>query len=1136
MFTARSSLRVAVAVAIVAVLGVSGALVVASSASAVPAPPSIDSPLDSTNGVFSTTVNPVDNGLEQTIRVYTRSDENVVVQHCEVVTIADPVACDVIIPVGEYGFYQLYGVATDINGPSAPSPNQSLRYGGAATDGSLVLSTPLNNPAVPNRIGSLEPNITGTAPALGTVEMLGYRSDLGVGTESSLCFTGVPATGAFQCPATFPSYGIWEVRVIAQDVEGGFDVEPAVESTLRLAIFPPSPTVSITPTSGEIGVETSGLAESDVGTLLELDYVVGETGVIQGGCPAGYDGSVEPTAGPVVTCSFLVGPGVHVARADQFVNSVSSDTREVAVYVPASPTLSVEPVPGGAVFVGTVDTLAGTLVASGTTLAALDIEVRDGAANTVCVASVTLSTGAWSCDGATATGIQSFTAVAAAQGFGDDPNVVGTFDGGYSNGFSDSSPAVGTTIQPGVTPPAPTMTYGLGPASIDVRAQGLEESAVGVRLYQIDDVPGEGYLYGEAVASCGVVIEGEGEGFGSIATAPSIIDDCLFSNLGPGIWNVYSSQTYYFQSSEFRDHYVLIPPAPSLTASPAGVGQVTASGSGEPGFRVLVRQLGGAGSCTAVVDTGGTWSCAVSNLSGDVLLRAQQQSQSFEASPPVYFGLVESYNGFSAFTPTVQVSAPAPLVPVAEPPLPVPWVLEGYDGEPLFPGQELSLSARGLPVGTEVIIEIRSTPQVLGSSLADDLGVFALDVTVPLDLEPGDHTLVALATPPGGVVSPIEIPVVVAAPAPPVEDGAVEEAEPTPTGASGDGAGRGTAVDRADPAAPSAISDSIPTLDRIFRTPLAVVAAGGLALAILLLVAFPSELLNSTLASNSRRIGRWYAAIDDRLERATEWFALVTRTRALAAALLVVLTAVIFGFVDPAYGFDPVSLRMTASLAIGLFIITYVASWISGAIITRVWGIPTRVGLQPAALLFAVIGVVAARLLDFSPGFLIGLVIGLDLLTKVGAPHRVRATMTSIGVMVGLSVLAWLGYSGLVAVSTGEPSMLSLLVTDTLVATAAEGLTATLAALMPLGFLQGHEIFRRSKPLWAGTFVAVAVLFSLIVLPTVEGEGEVADVGFWMLVMVVFAAVTLTLWALLHFTGNREGDDEPVEQPVGAAR
>lgn len=718
---------------------------------------------------------------------------------------------------------------------------------------------------------------------------------------------------------------------------------------------------------------------------------------------------------------------------------------------------------------------------------------------------------------------------------------------GYTYFVAYGTTVVGLETVPGsyddeiggdMLPPPPDATYVLGPASFQVTLDGLPSWTVFADIFSVATFEGDAYVYGMADEYCPL--------FSMTPEPGGPTETCFYGDLEPGIWNVYAMQEWEFFTGFYRDDYIMIPEQPGPLAAVVNADRsVRFSGTGRPGYTVIVRDAAENQLCAGVVATGGAWQCTATPAAGTASYRAIQRATGFVATPPDNVGIVSSIAGYSTYTGAVSVTVPPasaviPPAPTLVEPTPLPWVLEGYDGEPLTPGQRLSLTASGLPVGTEVLVEIRSTPQQLGNVVVGDTGAFALDVVVPTDLEPGDHTIVAIATPPGGIASPVSIPVVVVA-APvidPVKETAEslgpEKADAAATGDGGSSGGGG--VDRADPAAPSAISDSIPTIDRIFRTPLLAVTAGGIALAILLLVAFPAELLNSTLASNTRRLGRWYAVIEGRVERATEWFAAVTRTRALAAAILVVLTALIFGFVDPDYGFDPVSLRMTVSLAIGLFIVTYGASWISGTIIERVWDIPTRVGLQPAALVFAVLGVVVARLLEFSPGFLIGLVIGLDLLTRVGAPHRVRATLTNIGVMVALSVLAWVGFSITSALATGEPTLLGLLVSDALVATTAEGLTAALAALMPLGFLQGHEIFRRSKLLWAGVFGAVAVLFSLIVLPTASGEeGEVADVGFWMLIMVIFAAVTLTLWAVLQYTGRSSADDgESAEQPVGA--
>ncbi len=770
---------------------------------------------------------------------------------------------------------------------------------------------------------------------------------------------------------------------------------------------------------------------------------------------------------------------------------------------------------------GTVwNSLAPQLSGTGPALGEVEVEILFGEGSaTYCIVSEVPASGAWTC---TPSAVPSWTwGSVEFRAYGLD--VTG-------------NPTADDQIVGEFVPPAPTTEIVLGPASASLTAQGTADTWFQTRVYE-------------------AILNGEGSSFTLRETCDSAGDppviECSVSGLTPGIWNFYTNQDFEETYLETIDEYVLIPSTPTgFTATVLADRSVRFSGQGEPGFRAIVRDTAQNSVCSTIITAGGAWQCTVTRPVGTASYRSLQQSVGFDTLD-YFVSSDSSLDGFSALTSAISVTVPPPPAPPAPPappttiaaPTPLPWVLEGYDGSPLTPGQQLSLTATGLPVGTIVVVEIRSTPQVLGTTVVGDTGIFALDVVVPDDLEPGEHTLVATATPPGGVDSAVSIPVTVLEPvqpideAPPVEQPEEPETDEGSSGASGAG-GAGGAGDRSQAATPSAISDSIPTIERIFTSPLTIIVSGGLALAILLLVAFPAELLNSTLASNTRRLGRWYAAVERGVDRATEWFASVTRTRAAAAALLVVLTSLIFGFVDPEYGFDPVSVRMTVSLAIGLFIVTYVSSWISGAIIRRVWSIETRVSLQPAALVFAVIGVVIARILEFSPGFLIGLVIGLDLVTRVGAPHRVRAILTNIGVIVGLAVVSWIGFSIMSAVMSGEPTVVGLLVSDALVATTAEGLTAALAALLPLGFLDGHEVFRRSKLLWAGSFAAVGTVFSLIVLPTAAGEtGDVADVGFWMLVMVIFAVVTLTLWAILHFTGRGESDDdELVEQPSATVR
>lgn len=872
-------------------------------------------------------------------------------------------------------------------------------------------------------------------------------------------------------------------------------------STASAAPLPPlftSPLDGATTVSTTIPVSVAIAASGD-----DIEITVFANGSPVPSCPATVLDYTQDT----FSCDVVVpGPGVYDLTASAInPNDAAGGSTEAL----DPPTVTVGGTDGallgysesGTVWNSVTPELSGT----GPAFGQVEVELLAGEGSwTYCVVPQVPASGEWTCTAANAPGWT----------WGDvDLRAYGTDVTG--------NPTADDQIVGEFVPPAPTSQIVLGPASITFSAQGARDSFFQMRLYEVT-LNGEGSSFIER-ATC------DPEG-----SPPTV--SCALTGLAPGVWNLYTVQDFEERYFEGLDEYVRIPSSPTgFGATVLDDRSVRFSGQGVPGFRVSVRD-GEGDVCSVIVGSNSRWQCTVNPAVGTASYRSVQQSVGFDTNDFEVFS-DRSLDGFSALTSAISVTvppavaAPRPAPPaVAQVPAPLSWVLEGYDGSPLIPGQQLTLSASGLPIGTDIVVEIRSTPQVLGATVVDDAGAFELEVVVPSDLEPGSHTLVAIATPPGGVASPVSIPVVVIEPAEnePVKE-TVNANAPEKLDGSGTGSGGSTggSLDRSNPSSPSAITASIPTLQRVINDPWVVLASGGLALAILLLVAFPAELLTSTLSANSGRLGRWFVALERRTDQVTEWFTRVSRTRALAAAVLVGLTSLIFGFVDPDYGFDPVSIRMTVSLAIGLFLITYVAAWIAGAIARRAWGVETEVTLQPVALLFAVVGVVVARILEFSPGFLIGLVIGLDLISRVEARVRARVVLLSTGVVVGVALAAWFAFSALTAVSTGQPGWVELLISDTLVATTAEGLTAALAALLPLGFLAGYDVFRYSKPLWGVSFLVTGALFALIVLPTAAGEtADVTDVAFWILVMVIFAVVTLTLWAVLQFTGRGQGHDE----------
>ncbi len=581
-------------------------------------------------------------------------------------------------------------------------------------------------------------------------------------------------------------------------------------------------------------------------------------------------------------------------------------------------------------------------------------------------------------------------------------------------------------------------------------------------------------------------------------------------SLAPGDYEVYHRISDGYQSPgvsyESHSYVFTIPEAPTIGNAASTTNSVILSGGATPGDAIRVVRSNGTNLCTTTTTGAGTWVCAFPKSSASTARAIAVDAPS---------------GGMSAYSSSRNIPIFV-AAPTAEPTLPtlptlVTWFLEfGGDLSNLKPGDTFTLNVSGMPEGTEIEVWMHSTPQLIGTATGTGAPM-QLQLTVPDDIESGPHEIEMVAVTPLGTnyfftsdamviggVEPAEVP---------EDESATEEA-----GTSGGGSGPG---DRSDPAAPSALTDSIAPVAQILDNPITIAVAGGLALALLFLVALPTELLNSSLSSNSSRLGRVYGTVDRALTRAQDWLIRFTRSRAIAAGLLVVIVAIIYGFVDPNFGFDVVSLRLVLSLGIAFFILSFVASWISGIIIRRAWGAIGVVAMQPTIILFAVVGVIVARILEFSPGFLVGVAIGLELL-QASKHVTARAVFVQIGVVTGLALAAWIVYS----LFTPGDDFIGMLVDDTMVAVTAEGLTGALIAVFPLKFLDGRELWEVSKRLWAAAFLLVAAAFALLVLPTAIEGTDVADYGVWLIVFAVFGLISLAVWLVFVRADKRAAEAE----------
>ena len=469
------------------------------------------------------------------------------------------------------------------------------------------------------------------------------------------------------------------------------------------------------------------------------------------------------------------------------------------------------------------------------------------------------------------------------------------------------------------------------------------------------------------------------------------------------------------------------------------------------------------------------------------------------------------------------ITPPRALTPVVTPRAPLVFTLTvgGVSG-PIRPGQTVTLSSSGLPAGSTVAAELHSTPVALGSTTVTAEGTFTLAALIPLSVEAGDHHFVVTVTEPGEAASTTETAVTIDA----AEIVAASEPESAvattdDTLAAGTNAlsvrGAGTAVNRDEPGAPNSLSTSLAPAWEVLSSPLAIGTSVIAGLAFLVLVAFPSELLGAVVQRRYTSLHRVARVLPPGVG---VWF---TRHPVLSGVGAIALATLITGFSDPQFGADGASIRLLLACFIAAIIVSYGTYVLLGWFLNRRWSLPTSLNLRPFTLIITVVGVVLSRVLDFSPGFLFGMMLSLTFPPAASIAVRSHARLLRTCLIVTIAIASWFAYSGLVAVTGGAPTDFgSALVQDTLAALSTEGLTGMLIGMMPFLYLDGRDIWKHSKRSWATVYALIVVVFFLVVAPKPTNWADLGEkYGPWALVLGGYAVVALALYFALHRSEQR---------------
>ena len=236
----------------------------------------------------------------------------------------------------------------------------------------------------------------------------------------------------------------------------------------------------------------------------------------------------------------------------------------------------------------------------------------------------------------------------------------------------------------------------------------------------------------------------------------------------------------------------------------------------------------------------------------------------------------------------------------------------------------------------------------------------------------------------------------------------------------------------------------------------------------------------------------------------------------------VVLSAILYAFLDPTFGFSLTSLATVLGLAIGLLVIL-VAYGTPLVFFSRSHKIGLDVRALPATLAIAVICVLVSRLTGFQPGYLYGLIIGFYFARHVTSEIEGKAEAAAAGSSLVAAFVAWI----LLAFLRGSgptDEFTSSLLQAAIVTVVVAGLENAVFAMLPLRFMPGGAVFEWNRIVW-GVLMGLGILgFAHVLLnPTSGYMADTTRTSFFTMIVLLlgFGLASVLFWAWFRFRPDR---------------
>ena len=334
---------------------------------------------------------------------------------------------------------------------------------------------------------------------------------------------------------------------------------------------------------------------------------------------------------------------------------------------------------------------------------------------------------------------------------------------------------------------------------------------------------------------------------------------------------------------------------------------------------------------------------------------------------------------------------------------------------------------------------------------------------------------------------------------------------------------------------PSSFVDSIPLVGDLSTNPKVIGTNLLFALLLVLMFYIAATLFNSALRENYAAIEGWMARPFKRLAKPkgdSEDPARKNNTGKLLLEgfLAVLVTALLYCFLDPYFTHGMSGLLLFAAMTIAIGIVTFFYEGVQILLSKYRFGVPAKFKLHPIALVLGLVFVLISRAVHFHPGLIFGFVGACVPLLATRhldtRKHGILILVSTVTLTIAC-ILTFLLRTPLHDAMAGHESVGWSLLDMILAAIFIIGLEGLVFTLIPLMFVDGERLVKWHKWIWITVFTIVVFLFYYIII---NKDGEIVDamgdikVQMMFVITGVFLVLSIGVWLFLGMRHKRKAE------------